>query len=96
LAAFAGRYGNPFAEIELGMLGGRLVGQSLYKRGFPSEEAPIPPSPPPMTLTTCEKDRLLVLDGPSKGNTIHAGRRADGSVGWLRASYRIFKRMDEG
>jgi CubicO group peptidase (beta-lactamase class C family) len=84
LAAFAGRYDNPFAEIELGILGGQLVAQLLFKRGFPSEEAPIPPPPPPMTLTACEKDRLLVLDGPSKGNTIHAGRKADGSVDWLR------------
>ncbi len=93
LAAYAGRYANPYNDAELGMLAGRLVAQVVYKRGFPSQDSPPPPSPPPATLTLCEHDRLLVLDGPAKGETVDVLRKSDGTVGWLRMGGRISKRQ---
>jgi CubicO group peptidase (beta-lactamase class C family) len=94
LASFAGRYGNPFTDIELGMLSGRLVAQEVNKLGFPDKDSPPAPSPPPMSLTMCEKDCLLVLDGPYKGETIRIGRKQDGTVGWIRAGGRISNRQE--
>ncbi|MGA9351012.1 MAG: serine hydrolase domain-containing protein [Anaerolineae bacterium] len=92
LAAYVGRYSRPFADIELGILGGRLVGQMIYKGSFPTKDLPPPPAPPPMSLALCEKDRLLVLDGPFKRAKAEIVRKPDGSIGWLRASGRIHVR----
>ncbi len=92
LRPYVGRYSRPFADIELGMLGGRLVGQITWKGGFPTRDTPPPPPPAPMSLALCEKDRLLVMDGPFKDATAEIVRKPDGSIGWLRASGRIHKR----
>ena len=92
LRPYVGRYSRPFADIELGMLGGRLVGQITWKGGFPTRDTPPPPPPAPMSLALCEKDRLLVMDGPFKDATAEIVRKTDGSIGWLRASGRIHKR----
>jgi len=93
LAQYAGCYGRPFAEIELGMLGGKLIGQMTFKGGFPTEDTPPPPAPPPATLGLCEKDRLLVLDGSFKNAKAEVVRKPDGAIGWLRVSGRICQRM---
>ena len=92
LAQYAGRYRGYFSDWELGMLNGRLVGQVVHKRGFPNETVPPPPAPPPVTLALCERDRLLVLDGPRKGDRGDVVRREDGAIGWLRAGGRLHVR----
>jgi CubicO group peptidase (beta-lactamase class C family) len=92
LRPYVGRYRRPFAEIELGLLGGKLVGQMTYKGSFPSKDTPPPPSPPPASLTLCEPDRLLVLNGPFKGEQADVVRRPDGAIGWLRMGGRIHRR----
>jgi CubicO group peptidase (beta-lactamase class C family) len=93
LAPYVGRYSRPFADIELGMLGGELVGQVRYKKaGFSAKDSLPPPAPPSMSLALCEKDRLLVLDGPSKGARSEFVRKSDGSIGWLRFGGRIHVR----
>jgi CubicO group peptidase (beta-lactamase class C family) len=92
LAQYAGRYGGYYTNIELGMLGGKLVGQATYKRGFPSEDVPPAPAPPPASLARCQEDRLLVLDGPGKGDQVDAIRTPDGTIGWLRFSGRLHVR----
>jgi hypothetical protein len=94
LAAYVGRYRNPFTDIELGMLSGKLVAQVVYKRGFPAQDSPPPPPPPPMSLALCEKDRLLILNGPFKDGTADVVRKPDGSIGWLRVGGRINNRQE--
>jgi CubicO group peptidase (beta-lactamase class C family) len=84
LAQYVGHYANPFSDVDIGLLGGRLVGQTTYKKGFPDQDSPPLPSPPPASLAMCDKDRLLVMDGPDKGDTAEILRRSDGSIGWLR------------
>jgi hypothetical protein len=93
LAAFVGRYSRPMADLELGMLAGRLIGQVTVKAGFPTEDAPIPPLPLPAPLDLCGKDRLLVTDGPMKGTTVDVLRQADGSIGWVRSGGRLHRRV---
>lgn len=92
LASYKGRYSRPFADIELGLLAGKLVGQLRIKGGFPAKDTPPAPTPPPMSLALCEKDRLLVLDGPAKGRRGEAIRKPDGSIEWLRFGLRIHVR----
>jgi CubicO group peptidase (beta-lactamase class C family) len=94
LAQYAGRYHGYYTDLELGLLGGKLVGQVTYKRGFPNEDVPPPPAPPPMSVALCAKDRLLVLDGPAKDATGDVIRRAGGSIGWLRFSGRLHTREE--
>ena len=92
LAQYVGLYRRPFADLELGMLGGRLIGQITIKQSFPTPDAPLPPPPPPFSLMRCEEDRLLVMDGPYADTTADVIRKEDGSIGWIRASGRIHVR----
>ena len=94
LRPYVGRYRRPFSEIELGLLGGQLVAQLTYKGSFPNKDTPPSPSPPPLSLTLCEPDRLLALNGPFKGDQADVVRRPDGSIGWLRLGGRIHCRAD--
>lgn len=93
LAPYVGRYSRPYADIELGMLLGRLVGQQKSKGSFPTKDTPVPPPPPPMPLALCENDRLLVLDGPARGGKADIVREPDGSIGWLRYGGRLHVRQ---
>jgi CubicO group peptidase (beta-lactamase class C family) len=93
LAAYAGVYRGYFTDLELGVLGGRLVGQVTYKRGFPDQDAPIQPPPPPAALALCEEDRLLILDGPAKDGLVDIIRQPDGAIGWLRFGGRLHTRQ---
>ncbi len=94
LAPYVGVYGRPFADIELGLLGGRLIGQITYKQAFPTADSPLPPPSPPFSLTRCEEDRLLVMDGPFANTMADIIRNDDGTIGWIRASGRIHRRED--
>jgi CubicO group peptidase (beta-lactamase class C family) len=93
LAQYAGWYRRPFADVELGVLGGRLVAQVIYKQGFPTPDQPPRPPPPPIVIGLHGKDALFVLDGPFKGTKADIVRRPDGSIGWLRMG-RLFRRDD--
>ena len=92
LAQYAGRYRGYYTDLDLGVLGGKLVGQVTYKRGFPNEDVPPAPAPPPMSVALCDEDQFLVLDGPAKDALGDAIRRPDGSIGWLRFSGRLHER----
>ncbi|MHC5079208.1 MAG: serine hydrolase domain-containing protein [Planctomycetota bacterium] len=90
LTPLTGRYWRPYAEVELGLVGGRLICQYIPKGGFPTEDTPAPPTPPPWSMDLCEKERLIVLDGEVKDGLAEIFRKPDGSVGWLRFGGRIF------
>jgi CubicO group peptidase (beta-lactamase class C family) len=94
LAQYAGRYRGYYTDLDLGILGGKLVGQVTYKRGFPNETVPPPPAPPPASVALCAEDLLLVLDGPAKDTLGDVIRNPDGSIGWLRFSGRLHKREE--
>jgi CubicO group peptidase (beta-lactamase class C family) len=93
LAQYVGSYTRPFMDIHLGLLGGRLVAQVIYKMGFPDKDAPPPPAPQPFTVGLYEEDRLIALDGPNKSGKADIIRLADGSIGWLRFG-RIHKKQE--
>lgn len=88
----AGHYWGYHGDVALGVLAGKLVGQRVFKRGFPNEDVPAPPAPPPMSLAYCDRDRLVVLDGDYRDATADVLRRPDGSIGWLRFGGRLHVR----
>ena len=93
LAPYAGHYTGYYTDVDLGMVGKKLVGQITYKRGFPNEETPPPPAPPPISVGRCEADRLLVLDGMFKDIRGDIVRLPGGEIGWLRISGRLHRRV---
>jgi CubicO group peptidase (beta-lactamase class C family) len=96
LAAYVGYYTRPLADIELGMLCGRLVGQMVYKHGYPSLASSSPRRPPaPMVLAPSAEDRLLVMSGRRKGEQVEVIRRSEGTIGWLREHDRIYQRREK-
>jgi CubicO group peptidase (beta-lactamase class C family) len=95
LEPYVGKYVRSYAEIELGLLGGRMIVQRIPKGGFPALDSPVPPPGPPFTVDLTEKDRMVILDGPAKGWTIDFIRKSDGSIGWMRYGYRIHPRENK-
>jgi len=92
LDELAGHYRGFYGDVALGMLAGKLVCQRTFKRGFPNEDVPSAPAPPPMSLGLCDKDRLVVRDGAFKDATADILRRADGTIAWLRFGGRLHLR----
>jgi hypothetical protein len=85
-----GRYlQKPYGYTDIGVLGGRLVGQTIFTAGFPTEDPPPRPPPPPHTLAFYDDDRLIVLDGLSKGARGDILRTPGGTIKWLRMSGRL-------
>jgi hypothetical protein len=76
----------------LGILAGRLVGQFVTKGGFPTKETPPAPPPPPVTLGIVAPNRLMMLDGGFKNQMVDVVRTAEGAIGWLRISGRLYRR----
>ncbi|MEN8250269.1 MAG: serine hydrolase domain-containing protein [Bacteroidota bacterium] len=95
LAAYTGYYERQYMDVELYMQSGKLMCKMIIKQGFPNEETPPEPSPPPMTIALCKKDCFIVLDGEYKGSKVDIIRRSDGAIGWLRLGARIHPRKED-
>jgi hypothetical protein len=91
---YVGVYENPLSRIEFTIKDSSLFGKLTFKRGFPTQDSPPMPSPPPMKYTLYEKDRLIVVEGEAKDEIHDIIRTPDGSVGWLRIGHRLNKRFD--
>jgi hypothetical protein len=95
LDAYVGSYRRPFADVDVSLDGDVLVLQREVKQGFPTRDSPIPPPPPPARFQFFEKERLVRIEGPSKGTTAEFIRKDDGSIGWLRFGGRIHIREED-
>ena len=94
LAQYAGHYTRPFVDVDLGMIGERLVCISTVKGRFPNQDAPPAPPMPPFSFGLCAEDHLIGLDAPFQDTEANVVRRDDGSIGWLRIGYRLVQRVD--
>jgi CubicO group peptidase (beta-lactamase class C family) len=93
LAAFAGDYTRPHADVTVAVQKDRLLVQTITKRGFPTPKTPPPRPGPPMPFAFYAPDRLIAVDGPQKGARAEVIRLADGSIGWVRVGGRIHRRV---
>jgi hypothetical protein len=70
----------------------RLILRMTPLQGFPSADVDPAPPLPPAACALCEPDRLLVLEGRSKGGFIDFIRDESGAIGWARMS-RLHRRI---
>jgi CubicO group peptidase (beta-lactamase class C family) len=88
-----GRYVLPkVGYTDIGVLGGRLIGQDVNLGGFPTEDTPPDPDQPPYTLAFTEPDRMMVADGKFQHTTCELLRDEHGALRWLRIGGRIHLR----
>lgn len=90
-----GRYIFPkIGFTDIAILGETLVAQDTYTGGFPTEDTPPPPAPPPYRLAFTEVDNLVVLDGEGKDFEAQIIRDNNGKFSFLRMAGRLHIRSD--
>ena len=90
-AEYLGTYRSPLLDAELATTDGGLRLTITSRGGFPTEDSPPMPSPPPVTVEFFERDRLFVPDGPGAGTEAEFLRGPDGRIAWLRFGGRVMQ-----
>jgi hypothetical protein len=72
-----------------------LVMEVTYKGGFPRQDSPPMPSPPPARVALGDEDRAIVTEGPMEKAYGEFLRDTDGKIQWLRAGGRLYARLTE-
>jgi CubicO group peptidase (beta-lactamase class C family) len=91
---YLGTYRSPLLDAELTTTDGGLQLVIASRGGFPTEDSPPMPSPPPVTVEFFERDRLFVPDGPEEGAEAEFLRGPDGRIAWLRFGGRVMQPVD--
>jgi len=93
LAEYSGRYTrSQGGDIEVKTEAGKLMMQPYPKGGFPTEDTPPGPTPPPFQVGLIGEDRVAMVDPAIKDIQGEFIRNPDGSIAWLRWGARIFAR----
>lgn len=93
LTALCGHYARPHAELELKLEDGQLMLYVTPRGGFPTQDAPVPPAPPPVPCAIYAPDRLIITDGSSKNSRLEIVRTDGGEIGWIRYGMRLHRRL---
>ena len=93
LEVYVGKYTRPVMDTEVTLEGNRLIAQISTNSGIPTEEEA--PAPPPISMTLCGEDQLVVTEGMYKDMRVEFIRKEDGSIGWMRLGARINNRVEE-
>ena len=86
---YVGTYRTPLQDVELSTTGDGLQLAIRNRGGFPTEDSPPAPNPPPLPVAFSERDRLFVTDGPLKGSEAEFLRGPDGRIAWFRFGGRV-------
>jgi CubicO group peptidase (beta-lactamase class C family) len=93
LAEYSGRYTrSQGGDIEVKTDVGKLMMQPYPKGGFPTEDTPPGPTPPPFQVGLIGEDRVAMVEPAFKEIQGEFIRNPDGSIAWLRWGVRIFAR----
>lgn len=93
LKELEGRYTLPkVGYTDIAILGDSLVAQDTYTGGFPTEDTPPPPAPPPYRMAFTEPDNLVILDGEGKDFEAQIIRDDEGKLSFLRMGGRLHVR----
>jgi CubicO group peptidase (beta-lactamase class C family) len=93
LAEYSGRYTrSQGGDIEVKTEAGKLMMQPYPKGGFPTEDTPPGPTPPPFQVGLIGEDRVAMVEPAIKDIQGEFIRGSDGSIAWLRWGARIFAR----
>lgn len=90
-AEYLGIYRSPLLDAELATTSGGLLLTITSRGGFPTEDSPPMPSPPPVAVEFFERDRLFVPEGPGAGTEAEFLRGPDGRIAWLRFGGRVMQ-----
>jgi CubicO group peptidase (beta-lactamase class C family) len=90
---YCGRYSAASSDLELTVEERRLKVQPRPKGGFPTQETPPGPTPPPFRVGFVGSDRIAMVDPPMTEAQGEFLRRADGTIAWLRWAGRIHARL---
>jgi hypothetical protein len=97
LAEYVGIYDLPGAAALPGcdfrLENGGLVLHDIPRGGFPTPETPPGPAGPPMRASFYEKDKIMLLDEPSKGAMGDFFRDEAGKIAFLRLGGRVRPRV---
>jgi CubicO group peptidase (beta-lactamase class C family) len=93
-APYLGRYTARMAELELVQTDDRLELRYIPKGGFPTQDTPPGPAPPPATVRFASEDELFAVDDLWKGDRAFFLRDAEGRIEWLRAGGRVYKPVE--
>ena len=93
-AEYLGRYRSPLFDAELTTTDDGLQLVITSRGGFPREDSPPMPSPPPVPVVFFERDRLVVPEGEGKGTEAEFLRGPDGRIAWLRFGGRVMQPID--
>ena len=90
-AEYLGTYRSPLLDAELARTDGGLQLIITSRGGFPTEDSPPMPSPPPVAVEFYERDRLFVPEGLAAGTEAEFLRGTDGRIAWLRFGGRVMR-----
>jgi CubicO group peptidase (beta-lactamase class C family) len=90
-AEYLGTYRTPLIDAELATNDGGLQLIVTSRGGFPTEDAPPMPSPPPVPVAFFDRDRLFVPEGQGEGIELEFLRGPDGGIAWLRFGGRVMQ-----
>lgn len=88
---YLGTYRSPLLDAELLETESGLQLVLTSRGGFPTEDAPPMPSPPPVPVAFSERDRIFVPDGPAGGTEAEFLRGEDGRIAWFRFGGRVMQ-----
>ncbi len=92
LQEYVGQYARPSMSFDVTLQEGSLFVKISPRVDLGEEERP--PDPPPIKLTMCGQDQMIITEGIYKDIRAEFLRRADGSIGWLRLGGRINRRIE--
>jgi CubicO group peptidase (beta-lactamase class C family) len=87
---YLGTYASALMEVELKREDGALSLVITPKGGFPKQDSPPMPAPPPEPVAFWGPDRLFATDSPGEAEFLRA---ADGSIAWFRVGGRVMARV---
>jgi CubicO group peptidase (beta-lactamase class C family) len=90
-AEYLGTYRSPLLDAELKTTDDGLLLVLTSRGGFPTEDSPPMPSPPPVPIVFSERDRLFVPEGLGAGTEAEFLRGPDGRIEWFRFGGRIMQ-----
>jgi CubicO group peptidase (beta-lactamase class C family) len=90
-AEYLGMYGSPLVDVDLRADEDGMELVIRHRGGFPAEDSPPMPDPPPVPVAFYERDKLFVPEGPEKDSEAEFLRGPDGRIAWLRFGGRVMK-----
>jgi CubicO group peptidase (beta-lactamase class C family) len=92
LLEYCGSYSAVLDDLELSLHDGALMLQSRLKGGFPTQETPAGPTPPPFRIGFIGRDRIAMTEPSMMEAQGEFLRHPDGTIAWLRWGGRIHAR----